>query len=307
MANFVATTHLDFWNVQPNAAAGILNDTTWAPMWRLLNRYSGVRWARQSPGAWIAFRDGLDAMDTDRFSIAEFGPLLLKSDWWESDVGYPEIKPGGGYPQARAEAICRKHSKQGCKIEVSDALTGGPMDQRHASGINDVAFGNWRSDYGGFVRLIEPKANTRGWWRVGSESERFGRFARGFARPSDPEAVFPLVLDQGLWGGLPLSALKMGLAFRLLFFDQGTGHFSVHYDSKSGEKELIRVKKRDSGSWHEVCATIDDAHFGGRGPQSADLWLQNSDTQDDIFGAMEIADADVQDIALARCDWQPDA
>ena len=69
----------------------------------------------------------------------------------------------------------------------------------------------------------------------------------------------------------------------------------------------MRVKKRDSGSWHEVCATIDDAHFGGRGPQSADVWLQNSDTEDDIFGAMEIADADVQDIALARCDWQLDA
>jgi len=300
MTNFVATTHLDFWNVQPEAASHILNDTSWAPMWRLLNRYAGVRWARQSPGAWIAFRDGLDAMDTERFSTEEFGELKLKKNWWQ-DGGYPQVASSGS--QARAEAICKNHSALGCQIEVPDALTGGPMEQRHAGGINDVAFGNWRGDYGGFVRLIEPLANSQGWWRVGSEEEKFGRFARGFMNPRDPDAVLPLTLDHGLWGGLPLQGAKR-LALRVLFFDKGAGKFDVNYDSKSGKKNVIRVQKRDSGSWHEVCAVIDDAHFGGRGPQKADIWFENTDSENDIFGALEIADADLSSIALNGCDWQ---
>jgi len=298
MTNFVATVHLDFWNVQDNAGAGILDDIAWAPMWRLLNRYSGLRWARQSPGAWIAFRDGLDAMDTDRFDVQTFGPLRLKS----TSGQYPEISSSSDNV-ARAKAICAAHSNQGCRIEDESALLSGPMSQRHAIGTNDVAFGNWRGDYGGFVRLIAPEANTRGFWRVGHKSQMYGRFSRGFADPLSEESVFPLVLDRGLWGGLPLSEAKP-LALRLLFLDQGTGVFTVKYDSQSGTKRLAKVQKSNSGSWRELCAKIADGRFNGAGPQGADIWLRNTDTEDDVFGGLEVADASIDDIALNNCNGQ---
>ena len=67
MSMWVASAHLDFWNVQPNSLSNaVLTDPVYTPLWKFLNRYSGLRWAWQSKGAWVGFRDGLDAMDVAR-------------------------------------------------------------------------------------------------------------------------------------------------------------------------------------------------------------------------------------------------
>jgi hypothetical protein len=106
------------------------------------------------------------------------------------------------------------------------------MQQRRASGMNDVAFGNWRSDYGGFLRQLQPQQTT-GWWRVGDRSELFGRFARGWAAPTDKSAVISMELDKGLWGGLPFTSARHSqghtpsLSLRLVFLDRGTGAISA--------------------------------------------------------------------------------
>ena len=155
-------------------------------MWRLLNRYAGARWPRQAPGAWIAFRDGLDAMDTRRFS--KFGTLAVNPPNQKNP--YPTLHRGQAEDKsnvALAKAICKFNEARGCKIEDEDALL---ENQRHARGINDVAFGNWRGDYGSFMRLLNPE-HTLGWWRVGSEKEMYGRYARGYANPGSPSAHSP--------------------------------------------------------------------------------------------------------------------
>merc|ERR1711870_87300 len=69
---FVMTVKFDFWSVQPDAAP-VLDDASFQDVWRFMNRYAGLRWAWQSPGAWIGFRDGLDAEDTRRFSKERYG------------------------------------------------------------------------------------------------------------------------------------------------------------------------------------------------------------------------------------------
>eukprot|EP00947_MAST-08B_sp_MAST-8B-sp1_P005725 g5725.t1 len=133
----------------------------------------------------------------------------------------------------------------------------------------------------------------------------YGRYARGFADPSNPNASFQLTLDRGLWGGLPLAAKQKRLAVRVLFFDQGNGRFEVHYDGSSGEATppLIKVQKKNSKTWKEVCAEVTDGHFDGRGPGGSDIWIQNADNQDDILGGLEIADASLDDIALNGCNF----
>lgn len=213
MTMWVATAHLDFWNVQPSSDTNILG--AFRPLWRFLNRYAGLRWAWQPRGAWIGFRDGLDAMDTVRFSEAQFGPLSVTTITRD---GYPELACS---PSGKLARVCEAHASQGCKIDVPTALCGGPMTQRRARGMNDVAFGNWRGDYGGFLRQLDPEA-SRGWWRLGNESELFGRFARSFVDPSNRSAVLPLKLDTGLWGGLPFSTVTSPtLTVRLVFLAPG--------------------------------------------------------------------------------------
>eukprot|EP00966_Prymnesium_polylepis_P097699 2262890-Prymnesium_polylepis.1 len=310
MTQWVATVHLDFWNVQPGAAAGVLDNVSYAPLWRFLNRYAGLRWARQARGAWIGFRDGLDAMDTSRFGDA-FGKLEVIP----SPDGYPEVH--GAANKARALAICNASATRGCTIEVPDGLVGGPMVQRRMCGLNDVAFGNWRGDYGSFMartdaREPDHKQNTRGWWRVGPKDQLFGRFARGFAplaegAAASANAAIGLTLDRGLWGGLPLSRkAARALLVRIIFLDDTTrGGFAVHADTHSGAKVLGHVSKRGSGRWRELCMPLSDARFSGAGPNGADLWLvaANGSEGTTLFDSVEVAEGGAAELALSGCDW----
>ena len=177
------------------------------------------------------------------------------------------------------------------------------MQQRRMKGMNDVAFGNWRTDYGNFMRQLQPE-QTRGWWRVGSELELFGRFARGWAIPSNISAVLPLELDRGLWGGLPFtsSSGRRNLTLRLVFLDRGTGEFSVGYDAMDQPRMLARLVKTNSGRWKELCQTVTDAHFGGRGPGGADIWIANGDAEDDLFSTLEIAQGAAEELSFVGCD-----
>lgn len=295
MSHWIASAHLDFWNVQP-ISAGIMGQPLYVPIWKFLNRYSGLRWPWQAKGAWIAFRDGLDAMDTIRFPESTYGELTSHP----SADGYPEATAS---PQnvARANAICAENRQQGCKIDQNKTLGGGPMTQRRMDGMNDVAFGNWRSDYGNFMQQISSQ-HTQGWWRVGSQTELFGRFARGWADPSNASSVLALKLDQGLWGGLPLSRQALHLTLRLVFFDRGTGTFSVGYDAADKPRMLARVLKTNTGKWKELCQSVTDARFGGSGPEGADVWITNADAEDDIFSSMEIAEGGANELSFIGCD-----
>lgn len=293
---WLASAHLDFWNLQPNSVTDAFPD--YRPLWRFLNRYAGLRWAWQSPGAWIGFRDGLDAMDTTRFPEDKFGLL----DTRPGPDGYPYITCKKTNKD-RALGICAAHSTRGCRVDVVTALCGGPMTQRRARGMNDVAFSNWRSDYGSFMRRAPMHdASSTGWWRVGSPTEMFGRFARGFTDPTNHSAIIPLQLDTGLWGGLPLTGTgTVSLTLRVVFLDRGEGSFAIGYDAKTGVSTLRHVKKTGTGKWRELCVSVSDGHFGRRGPGQSDVWLVNVDGEDDVFDSLEIALGTPSELQLAGC------
>ena len=308
MAQFVSSAHLDFWNVQPNAVAGVL--TAFRPLWRFLDRYAGLRWAWQARGAWIGFRDGLDALDTSRFDEETFGRLELapaSHASGDSFDGSPTIQCVDANT-ARARKICAAHAAQGCEIDVAESLCGGPMTQRRARGMNDVAFGNWRGDYGFLMRQLQPDANSRGHWRVGANrSALFGRFGRGFADPTNASGVIALKLDGGLWGGLPLAPLSSRrLTLRLVFLDVEGASFAVGYDAHGGAATVARVTTRGSGQWRELCVPLTDGRFGGGGVAGSDIWLANGgggSGGDVVFDSLELAEGEPAELALAGCDW----
>ena len=294
MVQWLASAHLDFWNLQPNSVTDAFPD--YRPLWRFLNRYAGLRWAWQSAGAWIGFRDGLDAMDTTRFPESQFGSL----DTRPGPEGYPYITCKRTNKD-RALGICAAHSTRGCRIDEVTALCGGPMTQRRAHGMNDVAFSNWRSDYGSFMRRTPtPHASSTGWWRVGSQTEMFGRFARGFADPTNHSAIIPLQLDTGLWGGLPLTKTA-SLTLRVVFLDSGHGSFAIGYDAQPGTAKLKPVHKTGTGRWRELCVSVSDGYFGRGGPSQSDVWLANMDGEDDVFDSVEIALGTASELQVAGC------
>jgi len=270
MAKFVMTVKLDFWNVQPDAGGRALADPTsnFGGVWRQLNRYGGMRWGWQARGAFIGFRDGLDFMDVSRFSEAEFGVS------------------GGGDTRKRnrARAICATYAAQGCMLEdIEIAIATSPMTVRRGNATNDVGYNIWRSDYGLFMRQRNVSAST-GWFNQGPRDQLFGRFARGFATPTDPDAVIGLELDQGLWEGLPLTSTRR-LTLRVAFLDSAAGTFSIGYDSMAGARTLA-VDHTGSGRWVELCWRVTDGRFGQQGAD--DIWLSNTDAVGELFDSVEI-------------------
>ena len=327
MIKWVATVHLDWWNVQPEALYNVTQD--YDPFWSFLNRYGGLRWPQQSRGAWVGFRDGLDALDTRRFPEATYGKLDYSTS---SSAPYPEISSSTANVN-RARAICAASASGGCRIDDTKHITGGPMKQRQNQGMNDVAFGNWRDDFGNFAALVPASSNananasasasanasanasTVGRWRVWGSSASgmspnlkvpsfFGRFARSWARPTNASAIMGIDLDDGLWGGLPLRSPK-DLTVRVIFLDKGTGKFAVKHDSggSGNENELLAITKRDSGKWMEACVTFTTSGktFANEGPDGSDVWVANVDAEDDVFDSLEISET--KDIGLLGCNF----
>jgi hypothetical protein len=125
---------------------------------------------------------------------------------------------------------------------------------------------------------------------VGSKSEPFGRYARGFESASGKTAM-SFVLDPALWGGLPLAAGGGGIALtlRVVFFDSGHAGFNVAYDAGAGCRNVTSVAAGASGTWKNITLPVSDGHFARRcAPAGADIALFSTTAADAIIHSVEI-------------------
>ena len=73
------------------------------------------------------------------------------------------------------------------------------------------------------------------------------------------------------------------------------------YDAADEPRMLARVVKTNTGKWKELCESVTNARFGGRGPGGADIWISNADTMDDIFSSLEVAEGGAEELSFAGC------
>lgn len=102
-------------------------------------------------------------------------------------------------------------------------------------------------------------------------------------------------LNSSLWGNLPLETPRV-LTLRVAYWDEGIGSWSLSYDGTDGPdngscaRHCFQVRKTDTKSWKEAAWELADGWFEGRGLHQADIWLTNTDEEDDTFGLIEIYD-----------------
>ena len=107
--------------------------------------------------------------------------------------------------------------------------------------------------------------------------------------------LFDCTPPSSLWGGLPLHSPRQ-LSLRLAYWDAGLGSFSLSYDGAAGPdsgdctRHCFSVTKTDTGKWVEADWQVEDGWFEGRGPRQADIWLTNTDQEDDTFSLLEVLD-----------------
>jgi hypothetical protein len=98
-------------------------------------------------------------------------------------------------------------------------------------------------------------------------------------------------IKDSFFSGKPLGG-AYPVTVRVVYFDQGTGKWSLQYDAvKDAKKTAFTVTKTNSGTWKERVVTLNNAQFGNGCPGGGDLMLVNEDAEDDIFHMIELTRA----------------
>jgi len=242
------------------------------------NRYAGVHHPSESPGAWIALRDGLDAARSSRFPESVYGEFELA-------VGGGGKKYRTGANRQRYLNIAKAFAAYGAR-QGDNSMPMGMVRTQHIKKMNDVAWQCVPGNFHMYLRQHDPLGTSQGWWRVGSKDQRFGRFARGFNHAKGWDAMY-FDLDDGFFTDRPAAGQTINV--RVVYFDQGTGTWQLQYDAVGdAQKTAFTVTKADSGQWKEKIVRLTDAWLGNRCPNKTDFVLASADDEDDIFHMIEV-------------------
>jgi hypothetical protein len=240
--------------------------------YEIYDRYGGRKVPAESPGAFCALRDGLDAADKVRFPVKTYGTGELNPVAKDQSLG---IK--------RTLAIVNKFAAYGAKQGDPAMAMQIIMKNRSATAMNDVGWEIWPGNYERYLTQIDPLETSLGWWRVGDQGQPYGRFARSTDRAAGRDTLYFDLNDQ------LADSLKGGVLIRVVYFDEGTGDWSLQYDGKvvSAQTALV-VRKTNTGRWLEKTVQIDDARFKNGGPRNADLLLRSRGPDDTKFHLVEV-------------------
>lgn len=157
----------------------------YAYAFEFFNRRAGYKDPTTARYAYVALRDGLDVADTDRFPEAQYGAY----NGANSPARYANIVAALSGPFGPEQGDVAHQAVMG--LSYTTAL----------DAINDVACKIWRGNYGLYLEQIDPHGTSQGLFRVGSKSEPYGRFARGFQHDQGKDQMFFDVDDRMFEGG----------------------------------------------------------------------------------------------------------
>jgi hypothetical protein len=240
---------------------------------RFYAKYAGRKDPANSPGAWCALHDGLDAADFERFPAAEYGSGSLHGTAGEQAQGLE-----------RTLKIAQAFSAYGAAQGDPDKGMKVVMQNRDAQRMNDVGWNIESGNYERYLHQWNANGTSRGYWRQGPKDQPYGRFARGFDSKSARNTMY-FTLDDRFFSKSSSKAVWL----RIIYLDRGPGAFDVKYDEASNpEKTAARVKKTDSGRWKEAVVRIADGKFGHRCPHGTDVMLVNASGENTLFHLVEI-------------------
>ncbi|MDQ1296713.1 MAG: hypothetical protein QG611_692 [Bacteroidota bacterium] len=264
------TYGLDIWC----QLVGVLEDERHVPAFTFFSHYAGYKDAADSPGAWVALRDGLDCMDTKRFPEDRFGPVGPHEEGRVSEN------------KDRYHRIAEEFAEYGAALDDVDNVALRDLLVRRQTGINDVYGYIWADNYGMFLEQIDPNETSQGYWRVGPKDQPYGRFARGFdVKKGKTEMLFNL--DDSFYGTRTKAPRKISV--RVVYFDKGTGSWALKYDAVDDpRKTAATVTNTNTNMWKEIIVTVDDARLENRGNRNSDISLTYVSGDETLFHMVEL-------------------
>lgn len=254
---------LDLWEVDYNTVkTGLYKEG-----FEFSSKYSYYKKPQSSPYAFIAFRDVLDAADTERFNVSKYG----------------EAKQSNKERVLKIESEFKKYGAKVGDLNAATTLKGSNY-LFEAKAMNDVGFDLIARNFSRFITQIAANETSIGLWRVGPVNQPYGRYARSFENESNKNRMYFDLDDQFL-----SQKEKGSVSIKIIYLDEGIGKFSFKYDGESNHDKIgVTITKTNSGKWVEKTITIKDGAFANKGPKNSDFSLVNDDKEDDIFHIIEI-------------------
>lgn len=272
----------DLLNPAENPQAGEVEEIL-----QFFNKYAGEIDPETSQGAFIAFQKGLDATDKEAYPIKDFC-TKVDEDCKKQDKN-------------RFRNIVKHYKNYGAQMDDLDGAMVGQVKQRKIlTGFNDSGVEIPSGNYERFITQIKPDKNDVGLWRIGGEltkqSPKESRFARGFWTEDGKNRIDLDVNDKfyRLRGDTKPTEIKV----KVTYFDEGTGQFSIKYDSvEDSEKLAETVTKKNTLTWQTKTVTLTDAAFRNRDGDSRDIspdisLINESETENSTFHMVEIRKVD---------------
>jgi len=240
--------------------------------YRFFNKYADQIYPENSSKAFIAFHEGLDASDTNKFPESKYGEANQNN-------------------QSRYAAICNDpiYKARGARMDDLYGATLGQVRQRDTqTGYNDAGWEIWPTNYSRFLTQIDPEGTSIGLFRIGgtitTSSPIYSRFARSFEYSTGKNAMY-FQLDEDLFDSTPET-----VTITVTYYDKTNGSsWSLKYDAGDSElKEAYTITCNGSGTWKTQSVTVTDAVLNRNGPQGADFALINTDGKDDIFHMIQV-------------------
>ncbi|NNV55969.1 T9SS type A sorting domain-containing protein [Limnovirga soli] len=275
-----------FWGLDIcNQGTAQIQDSLYDPSFHFYTKYAGEKNIATATHAMCMLRDGLDAADTIRFPVAQYGPYN------RADT-------------TRFRNIANAFKVFGARLEDINAATQKELDNLGATGINDVGWDIFPGNYDRYLHQIQPNTTSIGWWNIDRQADSnaiYGRFARGFDVARRKNALY-FDIDSLFLNKAPLDA-AYPVTINIIYLDAGYGSFQLFYDSKTGgvnKAYPVKVTCTNSGQWRNVTITLTDAYFNNRAELGSDFYVKAADNQNIVFSLIELArpKADLSDLGL---------
>jgi len=251
---------LDTWQIVNNE----LDNSTYFPGYDFYAKYAGEKDPACSQGAFCALRDGLDASDFTRFDVATYGNGTIDA------FG------------SRALSIANFYASFGAKQPDTVHSNGSAMNQKYATDMNDVSWNTISGNYERYLSQWNANGTSVGYWRVGSITQEYGRFARGFQHSSSKDSMHFDVKDSILYKNNGVNAIDIDV--RVVYYDTSIAKWQLIYDAIGNTKKVgATVTNTNSGIWKDTIIHLTDAYFGNRGTHGSDLKLVNKKSTDNLF------------------------
>jgi hypothetical protein len=234
-AEWMLHSGVDVWNIY----SGWFLNKTYAPAFEFFNRNAGQKNVTTATNAVIRLRESLDLADVEKLPTSKFGAVNITN---AHGVAKLNIN--------RAYAICNASAARGCRNDdINKALSFKSVVQKKVDALNDVCYECWEDSYERYMSQTNISRTSLGWWRVGPRDELYGRFTCGLDQANGKSRISIDVDDK--WASISRMqdhSLRT-VDVRVVYFDHGSGEWSLLYADGSIMATALTVRKGNTGHW----------------------------------------------------------